>query len=188
MNVSAVELARLSDVAAVISTHEFSTARMKRLSAAIVMALKTVERGYFRHVNLSSKDEVQKRLYRRFVTALNWYRQSFGSLVNESEAVVAIAVAFETLLTDAYQKGVAERTSAGWASASRASPASPPTNRRFSPSTTPAARSCTAVRSASKPISSPRTPPSPAAFTCSSRLRGWTPVANEPIRDLLQDG
>lgn len=188
INVSAFELARLSDVAAVISTDELSTARMKRLSGGIVTAMKTVEQGYFRHVNLSSKDKVQKRLYKRFVTALDWYRQSFGSRVNESEAVVAIAVAFETLLTDTYQKGVAERIERrlglclkgvpGVASYKRAVLALYHTRSEI-------------VHSGSLGHQANLVAAQATFARCFhmlvSRLQGWAPVANEPIRDLLQD-
>lgn len=188
MNVSALELARLSDLAAVISSEELSTARMKRFSTAIMTALKTVEQGYFLHVNLSSKGEVQKRLYKRIVTALDWYRQSFGSRVNESEAVVAIAVAFETLLTDAYQKGVAERI-----------------ERRLGiclkgvPGVSAYKQAVLALYHARSEIvhsgslgQQANLVAAQAAFarcfhTLVSRLQGWAPVANEPIRDLLQD-
>lgn len=102
MKVSALELARLSDVAATISTDELSTTRMEKLTRAVRTALRAVEQGYFQHVNLTSKAEAKKRFYKRLVSALDWYRQSIGSRVNESEAVVAIAVAFEILLTDHY--------------------------------------------------------------------------------------
>jgi hypothetical protein len=188
MNVSALELARLSDVAAVISTDELSTTRMKRLSAAIVTSLKTVEQGYLRHVNLYSNDKVQKRLYKRLVTALDWYRQSFGSRVNESEAVVAIAVAFETLLTDTYQRGVADRI-----------------ERRLGlclkgvPGVAASKRAVLALYHARSEIvhsgslgQQANLVAAQAAFArcfhiLVSRLNGWTPVENEPIRNLLQD-
>ncbi|MER8383221.1 hypothetical protein [Mesorhizobium sp. M1405] len=188
MNVSALELARLSDVAAMISTDELSTTRMKRLSSAVVAGLKTVEQGYFRHVNLTSKNKAQQRLYKRFVTALDWYRQSFGSRINESEAVVAIAVAFETLLTDTYQRGVAERI-----------------ERRLGiclkgvPGVGGYEQAVLAIYHARSEIvhsgslgQQANIIAAQAAFArcfCAlvSRLAGWTPTPDEPIRDLLQD-
>ncbi|SDB48491.1 HEPN domain-containing protein [Belnapia rosea] len=109
MNVAPLDLARLSDIAATLSTNELMTSRMKRFEAAITAALRVVERGYFLHVNLATKSKAENRLYRRLITALDWFRQSFGSRTNESEAVVALAVAFETLLTDHYGPGVADR-------------------------------------------------------------------------------
>jgi hypothetical protein len=117
MNVSPLDLVRLSDVAATISTAAMATSRMKRFETQIVAALKTVERGYFQHVNLTSKSKVQARFYKRLVTALDWFRQSFGSHANESEAVVALAVAFEILLTDSYQPGSPTASFGGLASA-----------------------------------------------------------------------
>ncbi|QTG17283.1 hypothetical protein G6M86_28755 (plasmid) [Agrobacterium tumefaciens] len=109
MNVAPLDLARLSDVAAVVSTESMATNPMKRFERQIVGALKIVEQGYFRHVNLTTGSKTEARFYKRIVTALDWFRQSFGSHSNESEAIVALAVAFETLLTDHYQSGVAER-------------------------------------------------------------------------------
>jgi hypothetical protein len=188
MNVSALELARLSDVAAVISTDELSTARMKRLSKAIITALKTVEQGYFHHVNLSSKDKVQKRLYKRFVTALDWYRQSFGSRVNESEAVVAIAVAFETLLTDAYQRGVADRIERRLGLCLKGVPGVGSYKKAVL--ALYQARS-EIVHSGSLGQQANLVAAQAAFARCFhmliSRLEGWTPVADEPIRNLLND-
>lgn len=109
MNVGAMELARLSDLAVTLDSEALAGARSKRWERMIVPLLKSVENGYLNHVNLSSKDAVKSRVYRRLVTALDWYRQSFGSRANEQEAVVALAVAFETLLTDFYAKGVSAR-------------------------------------------------------------------------------
>lgn len=188
MNVSALELARLSDVAAVISTDELSTARTKRMSTAVLKALKTVEQGYFRHVNLSGKDTVQKRLYKRLVTALDWYRQSFGSRVNESEAVVAIAVAFETLLTDTYQIGVADRIERRVGLCLKG--VRGVDDYKKAVLALYHARS-EIVHSGSLGQQANLVVGQAAFARCFivlvSRLDGWTPVANAPIRDLLKD-
>ncbi len=109
MNVSPLELARLSDISATLSTAALATSRMKRLLPRVSRALKMVERGYLLHVNLASKSKPENRLFRRLVTALDWFRQSFSARANEAEAIVALAVAFETLLTDQYAPGIAER-------------------------------------------------------------------------------
>lgn len=82
MNVSALDLARLSDVAAVVSTEAMETNTMKRFERQIVAALKTVEQGYFRHVHLTAGSKMEARFYKRIVTALDWFRQSFGSHAN----------------------------------------------------------------------------------------------------------
>lgn len=109
MNVSALELARLSDVSAILSTDALATNRMKRLTPRITRALRIIERGYFVHVNLGTTSKAESRLYRRLVTAIDWFRQSFSARANEAEAIVALAVAFETLLTDQYASGIAKR-------------------------------------------------------------------------------
>jgi hypothetical protein len=188
MNVSALELARLSDVAAVISTDELSTARMKRHSKEIVAALKTVERGYFRHVNLSSKDKIQKRLYKRLVTALDWYRQSFGSRVNESEAIVALAVAFETLLTDTYQKGVADRIERRLGICLKGVPGV----GAYKQAVLAIYHARSEIVHSGSLAQQANIIAAQAAFArcfhmLVSRLAGWTATPDEPIRNLLQD-
>jgi len=109
MNVSPLELAKLSDVAATLSTKTLSMSRMRRLAPKVTQALNTVERGYFRHVNLATHSKSENRLYRRLLTALDWFRQSFSARANEAEAIVALAVALETLLTDQYAPAIAKR-------------------------------------------------------------------------------
>lgn len=109
MNVSALELARLSDLSATLSTDALATTRMKRFAPQVTRALTIIERGYFLHVNLDTTSKPENRLYRRLTTALDWFRQSFSARANEAEAIVALAVAFETLLTDQYAAGIAKR-------------------------------------------------------------------------------
>lgn len=109
MNVTPIELARLSDLAVTLNSQSLQDRRIASLTARLVPLLKVVEDGYLKFVNLSTNSAVHSRVYRRLVTSLDWYRQSFGSRAREPEAIVALAVAFETLLTDAYANGVAER-------------------------------------------------------------------------------
>lgn len=109
MNVSALELARLSDLSAILSTDALATPRMKRFAPQVTRALTIIERGYFLNVNLATASKPENRLYRRITTALDWFRQSFSARANEAEAIVALAVAFETLLTDQYSSGIAKR-------------------------------------------------------------------------------
>lgn len=188
MNVSALELARLSDVAATISTDELLTVRMAKLSKDVQSALRAVEQGYFQHVNLTSKAEAKKRFYKRLVSALDWYRQSFGSRINESEAVVAVAIAFETLLTDHYSSGISERL-----------------QRRLGiclkgvPGVVAYREAVVAIYKARSDIVHSRSAgmkanlvTARAAFArcfCAlvARSQGWTPPADKPIQSLLQD-
>jgi hypothetical protein len=109
MNVSALDLARLSDLPVVLSSKTLKQAFLKSALRRIVLALRVVESGHLSHVNLNSKDKVRGRVFSRIVTALDWYRQSFSARVTDDEAVVALAVAFETLLTDYYSPGVSAR-------------------------------------------------------------------------------
>ncbi|WP_457092715.1 hypothetical protein [Microvirga sp. P5_D2] len=109
MNVGALELARLSDLAVTLSTKTLNRQKFRLLQEELTPVLRTVEEGFLRHVNLTSNEKVHTRVYRRLLTALDWYRHSFGSKTKESEAIVALAVAFETLLTDHYAPGGAAR-------------------------------------------------------------------------------
>ena len=105
MNVAALELARLSDLAVTLSTRTLARPEFCELEERLAPVLRSVEQGYLNHVNLRSGEKIHSRVYRRLVTAIDWYRQSFGSRTKESEAIVALAVAFETLLTDHYAPG-----------------------------------------------------------------------------------
>jgi hypothetical protein len=109
MNVAALDLARLSDLAVTLSTEILEKQEIKDLSSQLSSVLSAVERGYLKYVNLSTGESVYPRIYRRLMNAIDWYRQSFGSRMKEVEALVALAVAFETLLTDHYAPGTASR-------------------------------------------------------------------------------
>lgn len=188
MNVSPLDLARLSDVAATISTEAMGTSRMKRFEAQIVAALKTVERGYFQHVNLTSKSKAQARFYKRLVTALDWFRQSFGSHANESEAIVALAVAFETLLTDSYQPGVAERIIRRVGICLKGFPGI----AEYRQSVMEVYYARGSIVHTGELGQAANVTKAQAAFArcfCSitSRLASWTPTANDPMKTLLGD-
>ncbi|QKS54034.1 hypothetical protein HUE56_26475 (plasmid) [Azospirillum oryzae] len=109
MNVAALELARLSDLAVTVSTRTLARSEVQKWKEKLTPILRSVEVGYLRYVNLSSEEKIHIRVYRRLVTSIDWYRQSFGSRLKEAECIVALAVAFETLLTDYYAPGSAAR-------------------------------------------------------------------------------
>jgi hypothetical protein len=188
MNVSPLDLARLSDVAATISTEAMATSRMKRFETQIVVALKTVERGYFQHVNLTSKSKAQARLYKRLVTSLDWFRQSFGSHSNESEAVVALAVAFETLLTDSYQPGVADRIIRRVGICLKGFPGVDEYKRSVL-EVYYARGSIVHTGELGQTANVTKAQGAFARCFCSiaSRLASWTPTANDPMMNLLGD-
>lgn len=188
MNVSPLDLARLSDVAAVVSTEAMSTNAMKRLEAQVVAALRVVERGYFQHVNLTSKSKAQARFYKRLVTALDWFRQSFGSHANESEAIVALAVAFETLLTDHYQPGVADRISRRVGICLKGFPGVA-TYKQSVIEIYYARGSIVHTGELGQQANITKAQAASARCFCSvaSRLASWTPTPSEPMRSLLGD-
>ena len=109
MNVAALDLARLSDLTLTLSAKTLKLPFIKAAQRRLVPALKIVESGYLSHVNITSQDKLRRRVFGRIVTALDWYRQSFSARVTDDEAVVSLAVAFETLLTDFYAPGVSKR-------------------------------------------------------------------------------
>jgi len=109
MNVAALELARLSDLTLSLGVDTLRLSFVRDAQRRLTQALKLIEAGHLEHVNTPSNDRVRRKVFARVVTALDWYRQSFSARVTDDEAVVALAVAFETLLTDAYARGVAER-------------------------------------------------------------------------------
>lgn len=109
MNLGTKELARLSDLSVNLSTELLSRSDMKRTISRLSKALATIESGYRNSVFMNGTLTSEARLYARIVTALDWYRQSFGSRSTDDEAIVNLAVAFETLLADGYEREQNER-------------------------------------------------------------------------------
>lgn len=188
MNVSALELARLSDVSAVLSTDALGTHRMKRLTPMVTRALGAIERGYFLHVNLSSTSKAESRLYRRLATAIDWFRQSYSARANEAEAIVALAVAFETLLTDQYAPNIAMRLRRRIAICMKGVPGL--ADYQNSVEAIYYARS--AIVHTGEPDHAIDIQRGQVAFTrcvcaIAERLSGWSPVVNNAMGDLLGD-
>lgn len=109
MNLRALDLARLSDLSVNLSTEILSESFMKSAISRLTASLQTIEAGYRRTVFVGGVSAAESRVYVRIVTALDWYRNSFGSRSTDDEAVVSLAVAFETLLADGYGKEQNER-------------------------------------------------------------------------------
>jgi hypothetical protein len=73
-------------------------------------AIAAIEEGYREHVILRRGQETANaRVYRKLVLSLDWYRRSFSATARDSETVIALAVAFETLLSDFYASGVTQK-------------------------------------------------------------------------------
>lgn len=109
MNLAPIDLARLSDLSITLSSDILRRKSVARLRRELGKILKQVESGYITHVNTGSSDLVKRRVYARIVTALDWFRYSFGGRATNDETIVNLAVAFETLLTDKYDRGVLAR-------------------------------------------------------------------------------
>ncbi|NRD89478.1 hypothetical protein C8024_08500 [Sphingopyxis sp. BSNA05] len=109
MNLAPLDLAQLSDVSVSLNTRTLQDPWMRKRSNSLQSALQTVERAYMSHVNLTSGQASLRRFYARLVKSLDWYRRSFGSRQTQHERAVSLAVAFETMLTDFYAAGTADR-------------------------------------------------------------------------------
>ncbi|WP_217510354.1 HEPN domain-containing protein [Sulfitobacter sp. NAS-14.1] len=188
MNVAPLELARLSDLAATISTKKLATSRMKRLEVRVTAALGVIERGYLRHVHLTTRSKAENRLYQRLVTALDWFRASFGSNKDEADAVVSLAVAFETLLTDCYKRGVADHIERRVGICLKGVP-KVGSYKRSVKAIYYARSEIVHSGSLGQAVNLARARVAFSLCFCevAQRLEKWTPVANEPIRDLLDD-
>lgn len=109
MNLNALELAQLSDVPITLNSSVLTKRAVRKFQSSLEQAMEHVQRQYLRHVNLSSGKGLTQRVYLRISKSLDWYRRSFGSRHSAHERIVALAVAFETLLTDSYAVGTDER-------------------------------------------------------------------------------
>jgi hypothetical protein len=110
MNLNAVDLAHLSDVPVTIDPDALSEPKNKMRLATLAAAIEAIERGYRESVTLArDKSTANARVYRKLVLSLDWYRRSFSATARDSEAVIALAVAFETLLSDFYAPGVTDK-------------------------------------------------------------------------------
>ncbi|MEI9988479.1 MAG: hypothetical protein WDM86_00425 [Rhizomicrobium sp.] len=107
MNLNAVDLAQLSDVPITIDTEALKLAKNTTRLTKVAAAITAIEQGYREHVMLPrDKKTANANIYRKLVLSLDWYRRSFSATARDSEAVIALAVAFETLLSDFYTPGV----------------------------------------------------------------------------------
>ena len=109
MNVSQLELAQLSDLNVQIDPHYWTKTRAKSRLAKLYVTISEVEQGYLYHVILGNKNTVHTRVFRKLLISIDAFRRSFSAGIKHSEAVVFLAIAFESLLTDFYAHGVIDR-------------------------------------------------------------------------------
>jgi hypothetical protein len=104
MHLNQVEMAEISDLGTDIDPRAWTADKRDQLQW-IRASLSALEAAFLRHCVIGSKDEVARRLYRKLLTSLGYFRRSLRARTYELENVVALAIAFETLLTDFYSKG-----------------------------------------------------------------------------------
>ena len=109
MHAAPLELADLSDLFVEIDPRYWMKTRANIRLKKLNIAMSQIERGYLNHVILGSNKLVQGRVYRKLLISIDAFRRSFSARTRHSEATISLAIAFESLLTDAYSQGVAHR-------------------------------------------------------------------------------
>jgi hypothetical protein len=109
MNAARLQLAELSDLNADIDPIAWSSRRAGRKLEGIRQALATIETGYLEHHVLGDRSKLKARIFRKMLDSIDYFRRSFSAGAKDSEAIVSLAIAFETLLMDAYASGVTKR-------------------------------------------------------------------------------
>lgn len=66
----------------------------------VLDAIRIIESGYFQHAIRLHRTDAQARVYRKISSSLRYFRRSFRRNAPDGEGCVALAVAFEALLTD----------------------------------------------------------------------------------------
>ncbi|MBY3139000.1 HEPN domain-containing protein [Rhizobium laguerreae] len=105
MNISRSELTALSEINVDVDPHDWSTPGKEGLLTKIRDALGVLESGYISDWVLGDKKSRKSHVLRKLFLSIGFFHRSFRSAVNRDEAVVSLAIAFETLLTDGYQRG-----------------------------------------------------------------------------------
>ena len=109
MHTAQLELALLSDLNVNIDPVAWGKTKARRRLSQLTQTIATVEKGFFEHSMLGDRNSMKGRVYRKLVTSIEAFRRSLSAGVRHTEAVVSLAIAFETLLTDHYAPGVKER-------------------------------------------------------------------------------
>jgi len=106
MNVSPLELARLSDLDVEVDPRYWMKSRAKIRLEKLISAIAKIEHGYLKHVILGSNDPLQQRVYGKLLISIDAFRQSFSVNARQSDATISLAIAFESLLIDSYSRGI----------------------------------------------------------------------------------
>lgn len=100
MNLSPQVLAQLSDLAVDLDPESWATPRVTPQIDQLSRAFASFEPFHARHG--WQREGARGRVARKLFDSIFWFRRSFNSVADVREAVVALAVAFETVLTDSY--------------------------------------------------------------------------------------
>ena len=109
MNATRIELAQLSDLNVQVDPRYWMSKRAANRLKGLESAIGAVERGYLRHVVADTSETVRSRVYRKLVLSIDAFRRSYSSGFMSNESIVALSVAFESMLTDSYATGVGDR-------------------------------------------------------------------------------
>ncbi|TFW31765.1 hypothetical protein [Massilia horti] len=109
MHVNRIELAELADLGVDIDPRAWKGKARRSQLTTIRNALEFLEDGYLRHCVIGSKSQELSRLFRKLLSSINYFRRSLRARGQTSENIVALAIAFETLLIDFYARGVTDR-------------------------------------------------------------------------------
>lgn len=107
MNLAAAQLAELADLNVELDPNQHTY--QKKVQKDILKALADAEAGYLDNCIEKSSKTVKAKVFRKLFTSLGYFRKSFRETSVKEENTISLAVAFETLLTDGYAKGVTER-------------------------------------------------------------------------------
>lgn len=115
MNIDRTELTALSDMSVDVDPSMWSRPENRALLDRVQTAVHTVEGEYIDAWILGDHRSTKAKLMRKLFLSMGYFQRSFRGALQQDEAAVALAVAFETLLTDGYGRGgpkkrVARRT------------------------------------------------------------------------------
>jgi hypothetical protein len=108
-NVDQLSLAEASDVDVRISLDGWNDLLSRGELDQVYETLRQVESGYLSHQILDKRETKEASLYAKMTRSLDYFRRSFRANARPSERVIALAIAFESLLTDSYSGGVTAR-------------------------------------------------------------------------------
>jgi len=107
MNASRTELAELSDLNVEIDPREWR--RTPLVAGRVQAAISKVETTYVRFCVGSGSNSTTANVMRKLHTSLMYFKRSFRSRSSEAESIVALAIAFEILVTDYYADNLKKR-------------------------------------------------------------------------------